>query len=66
MNGLTEDGERKLAKLRHEWDAFYSVWWQDDVFCAMRKDNGALCRREDADELAREIQADYDALPVLP
>ncbi len=31
----------------------------------MRRDNGAVCHCPRAGQLVREIQADYDALPVL-
>jgi hypothetical protein len=64
-SGLAASPDQALAELQHQWDGFYSVWFQSGEFHAMRRDNGAICHRPDPDELAREIQADYDALPVL-
>lgn len=54
-----------LDALRREWRHAYHIWWQGGEFHAMRRDNGAVCHCPRAGQLVREIQADYDALPVL-
>lgn len=55
----------RLDALRREWDGSYVIWYQDHLFCAMRRDDGALCRRAAASDLLTEIEADYRIKPVL-
>jgi hypothetical protein len=56
---------RDLAWLRAEWGHAYVVWYQAGQFCGCRRDNGAICRRGNADDLRKELDADYRAHPVL-
>ena len=53
--------EDELARLRDLWVSHYAIWFQAGEYHAMRRDNGAICRRADPGQLAQEIQADYDA-----
>jgi hypothetical protein len=55
----------RLDALRREWGHAYHIWWQGGEFHAMRRDNGAVCHCPQAGHLIGEIQADYDARPVL-
>lgn len=57
--------DTRLDVLRWEWGHAYHIWWQGGEFHAMRRDNGAVCHCPHAGRLVREIQADYDARPVL-
>lgn len=54
-----------LELLRREWDHAYVIWFQAGLYCAARRDNAAICRRSKAEDLRREIDADYQACPVL-
>jgi hypothetical protein len=54
-----------LDLLRREWGHGYLIWYQSGMFCALRRDNAAICRRADAEELRKEMAADYRACPVL-
>jgi hypothetical protein len=53
-----------LDLLRREWGHGYLVWYQAGRYCAMRRDNGAICRRPAADELRVEMATDYQLRPV--
>lgn len=62
---LADVPDEQLDALRREWGHAYHIWWQRGEFHAMRRDNGAVCHRPHAELLVSELQADYDALPVL-
>jgi hypothetical protein len=59
---LTRIRDAELAELRQNWDHVYRVWYEAGQFCAMRRDDGAIVRRGDADDLHDEIRCDYGAL----
>ena len=54
-----------LELLRREWGHGYVISVQAGMYCARRRDNAAICRRPKAEDLRREIDADYRACPVL-
>lgn len=54
-----------LGLLRREWGLAYVIWFQAGQYCACRSDNAAICRRPNPDDLHREMDADYQASPVL-
>jgi hypothetical protein len=54
-----------LELLRREWGHAYAIWIQAGMYCACRRDNAAICRRPDAEDLRREMDTDYRAYPVL-
>jgi hypothetical protein len=54
----------QLELIRREWDGSYVIWYQAGQFHAMRRDNGASCKRTSAKGLRREIDADYRTCPV--
>jgi hypothetical protein len=64
---VIEDAEvtKNLDLLRREWDHAYVIWFQAGQYCACRRDNAAICRRPQAEDLRRELNADYQACPVL-
>ena len=41
------------------------IWFQAALYCACRRDDGAICRRAGADDLRHELDADYRLRPVL-
>jgi len=53
-----------LELLRREWGHGYVIWFQAAMYCACRRDNGAICRRAGADDLRHELDADYRLRPV--
>jgi hypothetical protein len=64
---MTEDASvaARLDLLRREWGGSYVIWYQAGQFHAMRRDNGASCKRTSAEDLRREIDADYRTCPVM-
>jgi hypothetical protein len=64
---VTEDATviENLELLRREWGHAYAIWFQAGQYCACRRDNAAICRRRTADGLRTEMDADYQACPVL-
>jgi hypothetical protein len=54
-----------LELLRREWGHVYAIWFQAGMYCACRRDNAAICRRPNPEDLRREIDTDYQACPVL-
>jgi hypothetical protein len=55
----------RLDLLRREWDGSYVIWWQAGDFHAMRRDDGARCRRASAEDLRREMTEDSRVRPVF-
>lgn len=62
---MTEEVRADLELLRREWGHGYVIWFQAGQYCAARRDNAAICRRKNADDLRREIDADHQVCPVL-
>lgn len=62
---MTEEVRADLDLLRREWGHGYVIWFQAGQYCAARRDNAAICRRPQAEDLCREIDSDYHACPVL-
>jgi hypothetical protein len=54
-----------LAALQLEWGHAYVIGWQAGQYFACRRDNGAICRRGDAEDLRQELDADNLACPVM-
>ena len=54
-----------LELLRREWGHAYLIWFQVGQYCACRRDNAAICRRPNPDDLRMEMDTDYHACPVL-
>jgi hypothetical protein len=57
--------EDALVALRREFGGWYAIWFQAGQFCCCRRDNGAVCRRGEAEDLRREMDSDYRACPVM-
>lgn len=54
----------ELAELSHHWGGAYLISFEYGMFAARRRDNGAIVRCAEADELYDEIRRDYEARPV--
>jgi hypothetical protein len=64
---VTEDAAviKKLELLRRQWGHHYLIRFEAGMYCAQRRDNTATCRRIKAEDLRREIDADYRSYPVV-
>jgi hypothetical protein len=56
--------ETHLVRLHFDWGPAYKIWYQAGQYCAMRRDNGAICRDGDPEALREALREDYAARPV--
>ena len=53
-----------LELLRREWRHAYAIWFQAGLYCACQRNNAAICRRPNANDLRMKMDMDYQVCPV--
>lgn len=59
------DAAHALERLAGQWGRWYVITYENGIFHAERRDDGAKNHNPDPDELHREIMQNYEAWPVL-